>query len=143
MLIIVDSREQLPYWKGSECAKTALIVGDYSTERLINKFHIERKSPQDLYGTITKGNHRFKRELQRAWDREIEIVVYVESTREDFIMKRFPRGDLLKFKSESLDKLITTFETKYFLQIVWCGNRTRAKDMVLKRLKKEHNKIKL
>jgi ERCC4-type nuclease len=137
LLIIVDSREQLAYWKGSECFKTCLNVGDYTTVKLLNKVHIERKSPQDLYQTITKGCYRFKEEVLRAHNAKIKLVVYVESTRVNFINKKFPRGSERKITTEALDKTITTFETKYFLEFVWCGDRNRAKEMVLKRLKQE------
>lgn len=139
MIIIVDSREQLPYWTGAQCARVALIAGDYTTASLFNTFHIERKSPQDLYGTITKGNWRFKNELMRAHDRGIRMAVYVESTKADFINKIFPHGDERKFPSEGLRKLIATFEARYFVEFVWCGNRDRAKRMLQRRLKKEEH----
>lgn len=137
MLILVDSREQLPYWKGRECGRICLDVGDYTTANLLNKFHIERKSPQDLYGTITKGCYRFKKEVMRAYDANVTLVVYVESSRKDFINKNFPRGDERKISTTALDKTITTFETKYFLQFVWCRNRNHAKVMVMRRLRNE------
>ncbi len=142
MLILVDSREQLPYWQGSEAAKIALNVGDYTTAELLDKFHIERKSPQDLYGTITKGNWRFKNEINRAIARKTALAVYVESTKAAFIAKQFPQGDLRKFSSTGLEKLIRTFETKYFVEFVWCGNRARTKQQVYARLKKEEKKRK-
>lgn len=137
MIIIVDSREQLPYWSGRECAKATLIVGDYTTAILFNRFHIERKSPQDLYGTITKGNWRFKNELFRARDRNIRMAVYVESSKRAFINKEFPKGDERKFPSTGLEKIIRTLETKYELEFVWCSNREAAKRRVELRLKKE------
>lgn len=60
MTILVDTREQKPYW---DINRTTLIVGDYTTKKLKNIYHIERKSLQDLYGTLTSGNNRFKYEL--------------------------------------------------------------------------------
>lgn len=110
---------------------------------LFNRFHIERKSPQDLYGTITKGNLRFKNELLRAHNREIALAVYVESSKKDFIAKNFRRGGILKFPSTGLAKLIATFESKYFVEFVWCRDRDSAKQMVIKRLRREEKKWKL
>lgn len=140
--IVVDSREQLPYWKGSECFKTALLVGDYTTVKLLNRLHIERKSPQDLYGTFTKGCSRFKKELIRAYNANIKLVLVCESSRADFINKKFPKGDERKQSTAALDKQITTFEEKYFLEFVWCSCREHAKGVVLKRLTKEEKRAK-
>lgn len=140
MTIIVDTREQTPYCWAGICRET-LNVGDYTTRRLKGKFHIERKSLQDLYGTVTKGNARFKAELFRAAWHRIAICIYVEGSREDFINKRFPQGDERKFSSAGLDKLIKTFETKYHLQFHWCRNRADAQKQVEKRLRYEEAEL--
>jgi len=137
MKILVDTREQLPYWE--EHRKT-LIVGDYTTEKLFNRFHIERKSLMDLYGTLTIGNQRFKAELFRAAYHSISIVVYVEGSYEDSINKKFPKGNERKFTTEGLKRLISTFEKKYFLTFHWHKNRLDAKKQVEKRLMDEEKK---
>lgn len=131
MVIITDTREQLPYWIK---LRKALIVGDYTTSKLHNVFHIERKSLQDLYGTLTKGNRRFKHELFRAAWHRISICIYVEGTRADFINKKFPKGNERKFTTDGLDNLIKTFEKKYYLQFYWHRNRLHCKNEVEKRL---------
>lgn len=137
MIIITDSREQLKYWSDNvQC----LIVGDYTTEKLLNSFHIERKSLQDLYGTLTSGNNRFKYELFRAAYHCIKLEVYVEGTRHDFINKNFPKGSERKFSTDGLDRLIITFEKKYFLTFHWCGSRLRARKLVQERLKLEEGR---
>ncbi len=139
MKIITDSREKLPYWKDNV---QNLSVGDYTTEKLKGKMHIERKSLQDLYGTITSGNQRFKAELFRAaWER-IQLEVYVEGSRLDFINKNFPKGEDRKFTTDGLDRLIKTFEKKYHLTFHWCKNRQHAKKLVMERLAAEERKPK-
>lgn len=140
-MFIVDTREQLPYWTGSACFKTALCVGDYTTTLLHNNYHIERKSMPDLYQTITKGHSRFRREIFRAWEKKIRFSVYVEGTKEGFLAKRFPRGSLLQVKTETLRKIIRAYEEKYMLDIVWCKSRIIAKRMIEKRLKDEEKKL--
>jgi ERCC4-type nuclease len=130
MQILTDTREQLPYWPN----KVTLIVGDYTTKKLFNKFHIERKSLADLYGTLTKGNNRFKYELFRAAYNNIELEVYVEGTLKDFINKKFPKGSERKFSSDGLERLITTFERKYHLKFVWHKNRSICQKQVEMRL---------
>lgn len=120
MIIIVDSREQLPLCGG---VRMKLEVGDYTSKKLLNKFHIERKSLTDLYGTLTSGNKRFKYELFRAAYHQIKLEVYVEGTLDDFINKRFPKGADRKFSSHGLEELVKTFSKKYFLHFEWCKNR--------------------
>jgi ERCC4-type nuclease len=134
MVILVDTREQLPYWPGN---RTTLVVGDYTTKKLFNKFHIERKSLSDLYGTLTSGNRRFKYELFRAAYYGIHLEVYVEGSRLDFINKKFPKGNERKFSTDGLDRLIKTFEAKYFLTFHWAKNRPEAILLVMGRLKAE------
>lgn len=134
MKIITDTREQLPYWTNY---MLALKVGDYTTQKLLNKFHIERKSLSDLYGTLTSGNNRFKYELFRAAFHQISIEVYVEGTREDFINKRFPKGSERKFTKDGLDRMVKTFEKKYHLKFTWAESREVCKTLVLKRLELE------
>jgi len=139
MTILVDTREQLPYWPSN---RATLIVGDYTTKKLLNSFHIERKSLQDLYGTLTSGNNRFKYELFRAAYHSIKIEVYVEGSRADFINKNFPKGSERKFSTDGLDRLVKTFERKYFLTFHWCKNRQHAKKLVMERLTAEERKPK-
>ncbi len=103
--------------------RRTLIVGDYTTDKLFNKFHIERKSLEDLYGTITSGNARFKAELFRAAYHQIRLPVYVEGTRADFVAKKFNRGDERKVKSDTLEKLLHAFEKKYYVVFVFCKSR--------------------
>lgn len=138
MIIITDTREQLPYWTTT---RGTLIVGDYTTKKLKGVFHIERKSLGDLYGTLTSGNHRFKAELFRAAYHRIIIEVYVEGTRDNFINKKFPNGNERKFSTNGLDKLITTFERKYYLKFNWHKNRAECLKQVEKRLLQEEKKI--
>jgi ERCC4-type nuclease len=139
MIIITDTREQLPMFGNR---KETLIVGDYTTTKLKNKFHIERKTLQDLYGTLVAGNPRFKAELFRAAYHQIKIEMYIEGTHDDFVNKRFPNGEERQFTTEGLIKMVKTFEKKYYLKFNWFKNRKECKAAVEKRLLKEENKLK-
>jgi ERCC4-type nuclease len=114
-----------------------LDVGDYSTNLLLNKFHIERKSSIDFYGTIVQGHKRFVRELERAKKSNITMPIYVECSRGDFVMKRFPMGFKLKMRPGTLIKIIDTMTEKYGLEIVWCENRDNMRLQMIKRLNEE------
>lgn len=139
MVILVDTREQLPYW---DTNRTTLNVGDYTTKKLHGIFHIERKSMGDLYGTLTSGNTRFKHELFRAAYAQIRMEVFVEGTEDDFVNKRFPKGDERKFTTTGLERLIATFKRKYHVTFVWHTSRAACKRALQKRLAQEEKKLK-
>jgi len=141
MEVIVDSREQKPYWKGQGFIRKALIVGDYTTTKLLGSFHIERKSPQDLYSTITKGHYRFRKEIFRALEHDIELWVVVESSKRAFTRLNFPGGADRKMKPETLRKIINTIQKRYNLKIVWIRNRELAKKYVLRTLRAQERKL--
>lgn len=148
MTVLIDTREQKPLFnlsingRGEKkfLAKT-MSVGDYSTDRLYGKFHIERKSPGDLYGTLLSGHTRFRREIFRARDRGITLAVYVETTEKKFYAKTWPGGKFCKFPSETIHKCIATMSKKYNLEFNWCKSRTHAKQAVLDRLTLEEKKL--
>lgn len=139
MNIIVDTREQRPLWT-NKTISYKLLVGDYSTMLLRSTFCIERKSLEDLYGTITKGHRRFRNELIRAEVNEIKLVLFIEGTKKDFVTKNFYGGNLRKLSGETLGKIITTIELKYKIEVHWCGTRSRMKKMITDRLVIEERK---
>ena len=63
--ILIDSREQTPLIFSYPNITATLATGDYSVAGLEDDFCVERKSLSDLYGSLTSGRDRFKRELQR------------------------------------------------------------------------------
>lgn len=140
--IIVDTREQKPLWKLKDCQRHKLDYGDYTTELLYNKYHIERKSLQDLYGTIIQGHVRFRNELIGAKENGIKLSLYVEGTRKNFIAKKFPGGHRRLVKGVALAKTISTIEHKYGIDVIWCGSRLKSKRMMVERFKKEEINIK-
>ncbi len=135
-MIIVDTREQLPIWQRG-IIRLKLEVGDYTTENLHGLFHIERKSPQDLYGTIVQNHVRFRNELIRATIHEIKLVVYVECRKPTFCNLLFPGGSRRKMKPETLTKIVTTIEERYKTEIVWCCSRADLKNKMAERFAKE------
>lgn len=89
--VIVDSREQAGYsFRGFNTDASArggrrpliiptrvagLETGDYSIEGYESRIAIERKSLDDLYGTLGYGRQRFERELERLAEMECAAVV--------------------------------------------------------------------
>lgn len=139
--IIVDSREKNVMWSGPNYKKMLLNVGDYTTDKLLNIFHVERKSPEDLYSTLLKGHVRFRNEILRAERSSIKLALFVECSKKDFVSKNFKGGNLRKTEGETLEKIINTVEQRYKLEVIWCRTRPACKSAILKRLKLEEGKL--
>ena len=81
--IITDSREQLSLdfssFKNIEVARQGLKTGDYSILGWENSLSFERKSVQDIVGTLVGGHERFLREMERMKDFE-EKYILIEHT---------------------------------------------------------------
>ena len=128
-MIIIDTREQLPLWDdiNFKVIRKKLNEGDYTTEKLFNKAHIERKSPLDLYGSLIQGHKRFSREIQRAIEKDLSFVIFVECTEKKFVSMRFKGAYRLNLKPSTLKKIVDTFQERYPIRIVWCKNREDMK----------------
>ena len=128
-MIIIDTREQLPLWDdiNFDVIRTKLDEGDYTTEKLHNIAHIEKKSPMDLYGSLIQGHKRFSKEIQRAIERDLSFAIFVECTEKKFTSMNFKGAYRLKTKPATLKKIIDTFQERYPIRIVWCKNREDMK----------------
>ncbi len=124
-MIIMDTREQKPLWDPMyfKVKRMKLDEGDYTTEDLLNKAHIERKSGIDLYGSLIQNHKRFIAEIQRAIEKDLSFAVFVECTEKIFISKRFKGGGRLKVRPEVLAKIVKTFTSRYPIEFVWCRDR--------------------
>lgn len=129
-MIIIDTREQKPLWDPVyfNVVMKKLNEGDYTTDELFNKAHIERKSGIDLYGSIIQGHTRFRAEIQRSIDKNLKFAVFVECPEETFYLKRFRGGHRLQMPSAQLRKIIATMKEKYLLDFVWCEDRNDMMD---------------
>ena len=128
-MIIMDTREQRPLWNPEQFKVKVqkLDEGDYTTEELLNKAHIERKSGIDLYGSLIQGHKRFSAEIQRAIEKDLSFAVFVECSKKTFIAKRFKGGFRLGVKPAVLAKIVETFTNRYPVEFVWCKNRDDLK----------------
>ncbi len=139
MEFLIDTREQKPLdIKGQ---KVKLNVGDYTTNSLQHLFCIERKSPADLYQTITRGHNRFKREIKRALEADIKLIVVVECSKKSFYLKEFDKRKVTKIKGSSLERIVNTLTRRYDLEFVWRKNKKACSRYVVNRLKAEEKKL--
>lgn len=141
--IIIDTREQLPLW-GPDSKQlheiSKLDEGDYTTAKLKEKFHIERKSPGDLYCSIIQGHERFRAELIRAKQKGIKLAILVECPLEHFIQKKFPMGRTLRTKGIVLRKIMITMSKKYGVTFYFCHGREHMRNMAINMFEIEEKK---
>ncbi len=74
-VIVIDTREQLPWAFTLPTVVRGLPVGDYSIEGHETEVAIERKSLSDLVGSVTFGRARFWRELEKLAAYRLRAVV--------------------------------------------------------------------
>ena len=81
-ILAIDSREQKPLEFSIPTIKSKLDFGDYCfiNEPYFCNVFIERKSIQDLWGTMSQGYDRFQREVERAKSQNGYLVVVVDYT---------------------------------------------------------------
>lgn len=129
LIILVDGREQLPYtFAGYECQVEAspLDAGDYSVKGFTDRVAVERKSLDDLVGSIIgERRARFERELARARRYELFAVV-VEADLKDVTAG----GYRSEMKPHAVMQSLITFQVRFGTPFIWAGNRASAEYMV-------------
>jgi len=131
LTIVIDSREQRPYlFEGHNTTVQGLPIGDYG---LLNcqDIAIERKSVDDLAGTLTNGRDRFKRELQKG-----AVIPYfslvIEASVSDLINGKYRSKAL----PQSIVQSLLSFSVKYRLPIFFAESRQHGEMITLSLLLK-------
>jgi len=125
--MIIDSREQRALAFSPDDTFTgsrieSLAVGDYACEFVDGirpPVVFERKSLSDLYGTMTSGYPRFKRELLRAKTLGLQVILIIEGSLAT-VLQGFNRS---QFSGESCVKKLMTLAVKYDCYPVFCNSR--------------------
>jgi len=78
-------------------------------------------------GTMTNGYVRFKKEMKRAADNNIKIILVIEGTRQKVIKGH----KFTKVKGISIVKKINTLRHRYGLEFWYCINRKEMADRIL------------
>ena len=145
MKIIIDTREQKPLtFPNHETISRKLDEGDYNVEELVDYVVFERKSLEDLYGTIftTEGHQRFKRELLRAKEKGKVFYIFIEGNLEEFYNLSWSKREL-KIKPSTMQKTIETMKKKYNLLFIECESRESMSNEIVKtiELNKKLNEV--
>lgn len=126
MIITQDTREQAPLdfsnIEGVEKVETmGLAYGDYTA--IVHGKSVplvfERKGFGDLWGTMTSGYDRFKREMERAKSDNIKLVLIIEGTYSD-VWNGFDRS---KYSGESMLKKLAMLYCRYDLEYIFTESR--------------------
>ena len=130
MKIVIDTREQAPYtfqpprYDDVAVETATLTTGDYSLAGLTDRVALERKSLDDLTGTLTKGRDRFTRECERGRGMDYFGLV-IEAALEDVRGHKYQS----QMTPQSLLQSLAAFSVRYGLHVHWCGNRAGGEYM--------------
>ena len=86
--LLVDTREQTMLdvaVDGAKVERDTLPVGDYGLRDPLGRLFplvVERKTVADLFGTFGRGYRRFRREIARAKEAKVQMVMVVEGARD-------------------------------------------------------------
>ena len=144
LIVLCDSREQIPLkfnrykdvsWEQVE----GLPFGDYwgVIDGKVSNTVFERKSKGDLWGTMTKGYERFKREFNRSIKAGSRMVLIVECPISNVHKGHsYPSGGRAirsKYLGTSMCKKLETLRLKHGLEVVYCDGRTDMKRYMFER----------
>jgi ERCC4-type nuclease len=136
MIIITDTREQLPFpftkWPEVEIHRAALDAGDYSLLGFEDRAAIERKSLDDLVACLMGDNRtRFEKELARARRYDLFVVV-VEAGLENVARGNYKS----QMNPQAALQSVTALFVRYAVPFMFCGNRDGAEYMTYSLLSK-------
>lgn len=134
--IIVDTREQYPwtfhnlttmtYRFHVSSSRGTLKQGDYAIEGMESMLAIERKSMEDLFGTLSTGRDRFARELERIQQDHRMGAVVVEASWE---MISSPQRYRSNWRSKLLPQSVVGTVQSWMIRyprVHWCFLPTRS-----------------
>lgn len=126
MIIKIDSREknQLTFQR-FKSERGTLQSGDYSVHGLEHLFAVERKSIQDLVGSVTRERDRFERELHRL--RGFRFKRLLIEGNEDAIINGRYHG---RAEPKAILHSLYAFECRYDVPFVFGGDTGRCARLV-------------
>lgn len=133
MKIIIDTREQSPLTFSNSMVTEVIVrkldVGDYGCEfedGHVPPFVFERKSLNDLFGTMGNGYERFKQEIVRSQKNQTQMFLIVEGTLMDVA-----RGvEYSSLKGLSVVAKMFTLWVKYSVQPIFVADRREMSEYI-------------
>jgi DNA excision repair protein ERCC-4 len=134
-ILYIDTREQLPLFSKRHhdrfhcIAQKTMSAGDYTYDGAEGIVAFERKSIQDLVGTLTKGRDRFERELEKA--RYYQYFAVVIEDRYETVSTSY---SFSKMNPASVLGSLQAFQLRYGIDIIFAGNRRYAEDFIVAKI---------
>lgn len=123
--LIIDTREQSPLvFTRLQSRAGTLQSGDYSIAGLEHLFAVERKSVQDLVGSVTGERERFERELHRLRGFRFARLLIVGHESE-ITTGRYRSG----VSPKAILHSVRAFEARY-IPVVWQHDPAKAAELV-------------
>lgn len=125
--ILVDTREQRPLVFTRLPSRVATLrTGDYSAEGMETEFCVERKSIDDLVGSVTADRPRFFRELERMAAFRFRRLL-VCGPRSAVLMKRYHAQHV---SPRAVMAAVAVIETRHLVPVAWAVDPREAAAMV-------------
>jgi hypothetical protein len=132
--IVIDTREKTPlkFDKSIKVIRLAMSYGDYSLSAK-SSVVVERKSQNDLFGTLSVGYDRFCREMERAREDNGYLVVVVEATYNSLaypVFSKWRRGPNPEYIFHKMREIYRNYND--VCQFVFCDGRREMSEWTLK-----------
>ena len=141
-ILRIDTREQKPLFFdtfGVKVRREKLSCGDYHmvfSDGTSSSVVFERKSIPDLFGTMTKGHERFKKEMTRAKEQGLSMVILVEGP-----LSQVAKGcKHSRVPGITIIRTVFSLWTRYGLVPIFSRNREEASQYILQFYLAEYRK---
>ena len=134
MKIVTDTREQLNLdftgFKDVEVVRTKLDAGDYSVSGCESLITFERKSVQDLVGTLIGGHERFLRELDRMKSYKEKYILIEHSPT---ILYQYCAKHGWEKKFNTIIQSLLAYAYHYQVRVRFCKNREDMAEYIVRK----------
>jgi ERCC4-type nuclease len=132
--IAQDSREQTPLsfhnFRGIETVRQGLKTGDYSVLGHESEICFERKSVQDLVGTLIGGHERFLREMERMRDFKAKYILIEHSPE---ILYAYCAKHGWGHKFNTIIQSLLAYACHYQVRVRFCKDREDMANYIVKK----------
>lgn len=134
IVITTDTREQLTLdftkFRGVSSVRGTLKTGDYSIQGYDDTICFERKSVQDLVGTLIGGHERFLREMERMRSFKAKYIL-VEHTPDILYNYCAKHGWQRKFNT--ITQSLLAYACHYQVRVRFCKDREDMAEYIVKK----------
>lgn len=134
IVITTDTREQLfldfTKFRGVSSVRGTLKTGDYSIQGYDDTICFERKSVQDLVGTLIGGHERFLREMERMRSFKAKYIL-IEHTPDILYNYCVKHGWQRKFNT--IIQSLLAYACHYQVRVRFCKDREDMAEYIVKK----------